>query len=53
MTAATAATPHRFGLHTRGMAVGLASGRAGARLPRLIGVTTTRKRVRLAELSSR
>ena len=28
MTAATAATPHRFGLHTRGMAVGLASGLA-------------------------
>jgi hypothetical protein len=28
MTAATAATPHRFGLHARGMAVGLASGLA-------------------------
>ena len=28
MTAATAAAPHRFGLHTRGMAVGLASGLA-------------------------
>ena len=28
MTAATAVAPHRFGLHTRGMAVGLASGLA-------------------------
>ena len=28
MTAATAATPHRSGLHTCGMAVGLASGLA-------------------------
>jgi hypothetical protein len=26
MTAATAAAPHRFALHTRGMAVGLALG---------------------------
>jgi hypothetical protein len=28
MTAATVARPHRLGLHTRGMAVGLASGLA-------------------------
>ena len=28
MSVATTATPHRFGLHTRGMAVGLALGLA-------------------------
>jgi hypothetical protein len=36
MTAATATAPHRFGLHARGMAVGLASGLAAVAFTALL-----------------